>query len=390
MSSSDIASDPRVLRQVRYFSDTYRVTTCGYGNAVPAGAAEHLAIRHREFSTKTRRHIIARKWFQTLTNLEPDTRAVRRLLNGRRFDAALVNDMYLIPPTMDSGCAKGVHVDMHEFWPGLADQSFNWMQTFGLWFHWVCRTYLPRAASVTTVSRGLQDRYSYEFGIEVGLVRNTTPYHELSPTPVGDPIRLVHSGSSARARSLDTLVGGILQSEGFTLDLFLTDTDPENLGALRKQAGGDSRITFHEAVPYDQLIDTLNGYDVGAYVFAPRNFNLANTLPNKTFDYVQARLGQISGPTPDIAGLLTSNGLGAVTDWFDTESFARCLQGITREDVESWKRNAALHAHALSDEDETPKWGPYIDRIAALPDAGTAEPPGATESVESASDQATP
>ena len=43
LSFSDIASDARVLRQVRAFVDAYDVTTCGLGEA-PLPGVRHLSI----------------------------------------------------------------------------------------------------------------------------------------------------------------------------------------------------------------------------------------------------------------------------------------------------------------------------------------------------------
>src|SRR5690606_14748561 len=150
---------------------------------------------------------------------------------------------------------------------------------------------------------------------------------ELRPTPVSSPVRLVHSGACLRNRDLHVMVEAVLAAArepdpvDVTLDLYLTPNDPAYLEELRGLAAGSGGVvTVHEPVPYADLLPLLNGYDVGVHVLPPSSFNNANALPNKVFDYVQARLGLLVGPSPEMAMLVHRHELGVVAPAFDAQA----------------------------------------------------------------------
>ena len=59
---------------------------------------------------------------------------------------------------------------------------------------------------------------------KVGVVTNATPYWQLNPTPVAEPIRLVHSGTSHRERNIEAIVDGVIEAGNCTLDLYQPPT----------------------------------------------------------------------------------------------------------------------------------------------------------------------
>src|SRR5690606_14907249 len=105
------------------------------------------------------------------------------------------------------------------------------------------------------------------------------------------------------------------------------------MAELRALAGDDRRIRFCEPVPYDELVQTLNGYDVGLSIFPPTTFNLAWCLPNKFFDFIQARLGVIVGPSPEMKRFVDEYRVGLVLPDFESAPLAAALEALTPERV---------------------------------------------------------
>jgi hypothetical protein len=95
----------------------------------------------------------------------------------------------------------------------------------------------------------------------------------------------------------------------------------------------------------------------------PTNFNLANALPNKFFEAVQARLGVIVGPSPAMVSLVREYGFGTVTEDFTTDALTATLKSLTPELVSGWKQAAHEAAHALSAEQQVKLWETSIARI---------------------------
>ena len=126
-------------------------------------------------------------------------------------------------------------------------------------------------------------------------------------------------------------------------------------------------LTFRDPVPYAQLVDTLAEYDVSMTFLPPTNFNLAHALPNKFFEAVQARLGLIIGPSPEMVAILTQYGLGAIVPDFEVESLRSVIRDLTPEMVASWKQAADAAAKDLSAEAQQATWKTSIAALLGSP-----------------------
>ena len=116
-------------------------------------------------------------------------------------------------------------------------------------------------------------------------------------------------------------------------------------------------------MPYEQLIETLNGYDLGVHLLPPINFNFANALPNKLFDFVQARLGVVVGPSPEMARIVNEAGLGVVAPGYSASDLAQVLKGLTKSQVQEFKAASQAHARELSADSQLLIWERYLTKI---------------------------
>jgi len=365
LSFSWIASDARVLKQVREFSRDYDVTTCGYGPA-PDGVIEHIRIpdgmpsHHPDWRLMFLRAYRVAYWrFSTV-------RWVVRTLKKGAYDVILVNDLEAVPIAVTQRARLGVHADLHEYTPLLHEEDPGWRRRRTPYYEWLVRRYARRAQSSTTVGAGIARAYADKCGLAPGVVTNAAPFQDESPAPAHRPIRLVHSGVCLRNRALMETVDAVIASPAdVTLDLYLTPNDPPYLAEIRAVAETtDGRVTVHDPVPYDRLHTTLREYDVGVAVIPPVNFNYRWGLPNKLFDYVQARLGVIVGPSPEMESLVVNRGLGAVASGFAAEDIAATLDALTPGIVEEWKAQSHRHARELSAETQIAVWRGAVDRLA--------------------------
>lgn len=146
-------------------------------------------------------------------------------------------------------------------------------------------------------------------------------------------------------------------------DLFLMPNDPAHLGELQSLASTVPGVTVHHPVAYRDLVTRLNDYDLGVFVLPPTTRNYEWALPNKFFDFVQARLGIVVGPTPQMAQYVHDHGLGVVTDDFTAESLGRALRAITDEQVADFKAASNAVAQALSAEVAVEGWRRALVRM---------------------------
>ncbi|MFC4556066.1 glycosyltransferase family 4 protein [Georgenia faecalis] len=368
VSFSDISQDARVLRQVRLLAPRYEVTTCGYGPA-PDGVADHVRIPDDLIYWHKDRRLLLERRYAAAYRTSPVVAYLWDRLPRSYFDVVLADDVDTVPLALSLHPRRGVHADLHEYAPRQNEESWRWRTFVAPYVRWLVGRFVPLAASVTTVGQGLADEYRREFGIEAGVVANACAYRDAAPTPVGRPIRLVHSGLARPNRSLEVMVDAVeATSADVTLDLYLMPNDPPYLAELRARTAGSDRVTLHDPVPHDDLVETIARYDVGVFVLPPLNFNYRWALPNKFFDFVQGRLGIIVGPSPEMAHLVREHALGAVTGGFTTGDLVAVLDALTPEEVARWKAGSHAAARRLSSDTQVQGW---LRAVEALVEGGS-------------------
>lgn len=376
VSFSNISQDARVLKQVRLFRDRYRVITCGEGPA-PEGVSEHIqlsAISASNGNGRLQALVFAYAFsllqllrlFAVAYRLAPQIREAERRLKELSFDAVLCNDIQPLPLLSRLIPLARVHADIHEYFPGVNDQEPRWRLLWQPYYRWMIRRFLPRVASMTTVTRTIAERYEQEFrlrGCEV--VENAAPFQELRATEVGETIRIVHSGSALASRRIEDMMHAAAGTTcNVTLDLYLVVGEPEYHERLVRlaEALGD-RITLHPPLAQQELVRALNDYDVGISVIPATSTNSALALPNKFFDYIQARLGIVINPSAEMERILAQEQLGLVTEDESAEAIRRSLDSLDRDSVVSWKANAERCARSYSAEVVSTAWAGAVDAL---------------------------
>jgi hypothetical protein len=222
-----------------------------------------------------------------------------------------------------------------------------------------------------TVGRGLATEYEHNFNVKPVVISNANNYHDINPSEVPhDKIRLVHHGIATPSRKLELMIEtvGILDQR-FTLDLilltpgFASKKTRGYLDELRKLASGNPRIKIIPPVKSTEVVGAIRKYDIGIFLLPPVNFNYENTLPNKLFDFIQARLGVAVGPTPEMAEIVRHYSLGIVSDEFTPTSLAGQLAKLTRSQIETFKKNASVAAKELNAEINAVKINQLISEI---------------------------
>lgn len=356
ISFSELRSDARLLKQIAGFVGEYEVTTCGYGEA-PEGVSEHIRLSD-DFPVWAydKRRLISRNYRSAYWG-NPAIENAREKLAGKAFDVVIANDVDPVGLALSLRPRFGVHVDLHEYSPRQKEDLLRWRLFVAPFIRWMTHTFVAKAQSWSTVSGGLAREYERVFGFQAEVVTNASPLHELPVTPVADPIRLVHSGAAIRDRRLEIMIDALeLTSKPVTLDLFLTPNDAIYVEELRARSQHLPGLTVHDPVRYAQLISTLHQFDVGVFVLEPLNFSYKWALPNKLFDFIQARLGIIVGPSPEMVDLVSEHGLGAVAPGFSSHDLAAQFDGLTRETVAEWKRASDEAAVTLSSEAQVERW----------------------------------
>ena len=63
-------------------------------------------------------------------------------------------------------------------------------------------------------------------------------------------------------------------------------------------------------------------------------------MPNKLFEFVQARLGVAIGPSPDMKNFVEQQGVGIVAEEFTPRSMASALNKLSTSDIIEFKQKS--------------------------------------------------
>jgi len=359
-----------VLRQIEVLQQHGDVTTVGYGPA-PDGVARHIQIPEAASSlpeTPLGVLKLAMHLHKSVELTAPGERAVlQEVVGSLPYDLVVANDARAFPLAFAASGSAPVYADMHEWAPEERATVFIWRVLVGPYMEHLCRTYLPRTAAVTSVSAGLAGLYADKYGVSTEIVRNSASLRNLKPTPI-DPtvIRLVHSGTADAERNIIELIDAVDRlDDRFSLDLYLLRVPGGHLDEICKRAASSPRVTVHDPVPPETLPDVLNQYDLGVFLYPLKTMSHLYHLPNKFFDFVQARLGLVFSPAPEINAYIAEYGLGIVTADPTADALVDSLRAITAGDVAGFKEAADRAARALSNDTDRATQDAVVRRLLA-------------------------
>jgi hypothetical protein len=356
ISFSDIRSDARVLRQLEVLARNGDVTTLSYGER-PDAAVDHLSIpSHLPSLPQTPSGVarLALRRFRSVAMGAPAVKAARELLAAREFDIVVANEARALPLAFEVAGSPRIWCDLHEWAPAERTHVLSWRLLVAPFMQWVCARYLPRVDAATTVNGSIAEMYEEQFGVHCDIVRNAIAYRpDLRPSVMTDTIRLVHSGGAVPGRNLEAIIEAVdLLGDGYSLDLYLVKSRQAESYWRQLVARIDSspRTQLHSAVTPDQLPATLNPHDLGVYALPPHTPNHRLMLPNKFFDFIQARLGFVFGPSVETDRLITENGLGVIAAGYTAEDLAAAIRDLTRDQIEDFKSATDSVADSMSSE----------------------------------------
>jgi len=279
-----------------------------------------------------------------------DIRSVISKLKGRAFDLIICNDVESLPLCAHLkemfGCK--LYLDCHEYTPRQWDGDPNFKKKGIYWTHLLHR-FARSIDLATTVCQSIANEYEEEFGFKCANLVYNAPFLEPELTPgrvAEDQIRMVHHGGLNRNRSPETMLKLMAHlDDRFSLDFFLIDNDPVYLCEFQEAAEKYPRVKFHAPVPTRKISRRLNEYDLGLFMLDPTSFNYRNALPNKFFEFIQARLGIAIWPSHEMKRFVDIHDLGVVSVDFTVESMAKALNQLSPTKLFHYKQNAASIAN---------------------------------------------
>jgi hypothetical protein len=354
ISLSDLARDPRVDRQIGFLRPGYEIVAAGLG---PPAESDVEFIDLRPPPTPKPRGLVrkarslaglAARRSESVYWRHPLNRLGLGRLAGHGADLLIANDLSALPLACRVAAGAPVIFDAHELYTEEHADRAWWRAIMSPYADALLRRYLPQTAGMMTVAPGIAERYARRYGVEPVVVTNAPAAANLAPTPVDKPIRLIHHGAADPQRRLELMIEMVdLLDDRFELSLMLVPADSRYFARLERLAASRPKVRLVAPRAPRDIIVGCNAHDVGVYLLPPGNDNLRYALPNKLFEFLQARLAIAIGPSPEMARVVREHGCGVVADDFTPAALADCLRDLTPERIWELKQHADRAAVVL-------------------------------------------
>lgn len=172
------------------------------------------------------------------------------------------------------------------------------------------RRYLPMCDYISVPSASVAERLAAQHDIDLPIVLHNVFPLELAEglvppknRSVDGPLRLHWFGQTiGEGRGLEEAVIAIA-SLGTAIELHLrgrvTESERARLESIASRHVPNAKLIFHPLVNHDELIKTLDQFDVGLSLERPDNPNYSRALTNKLFSYL---LGGLAIAATDTIG----------------------------------------------------------------------------------------
>ena len=353
MCNADPSRNPRPNRIIRFLSKTSKLTVLGAGSNQFEGIhfvpLETQGGRYGIGRVKRLKKLLFRQFEQVIW--PEHLKQVQQKLAQERFHLIIVHDIDLLPLALRIKNSARILLDAREYYPRQFEDRFLWRIFCQPLNEYLCSNYLHKADRMITVSEGIARQYAKKFGVHSDVFLSLPDPVDVGPSHV-DPnrIRIIHHGNATPSRRLELMIEMMdLVDERFHLDLMLVDMGFRwYFKKLIKMVDRRPNVSIIPPVPFENIILFTNQYDIGLFLVPPVTFNLKYTLPNKLFEFIQARLAVAIGPSVEMRKILDQYDCGIVASGYDPGTLARALNELTTNRIVYYKTQSDRAASALS------------------------------------------
>lgn len=359
MAYTDLRRSPRPNRMINWLRDDYDLTVLGLGQ----GGMEGVRFVEIKRPGRNNLNLLKKAILLLLHNYEraswpTEFQEVFEKLKNDDFDLIISHDLILLPLAFAIKKKAKILFDAREYYPRQFEDQLIWDLLFSRFYFFLCKKYLRRVDKIITPSPGFVKAYKNTFGVDSEVIMSWPAYvqletHKTSP----EKIRIIYHGLINPSRQIENMVLMMDELPGrFSLDLILVgDEDSSYFKKIRSMVSQRTNVQILLPLPFNQFIPFTNSYDIGLHMLAPTNYNHRITLPNKIFEYIQARLAVAIGPTEEMVKIVKQYDCGVISKDFCPSSMAEVLSKLTVEKIQYYKEKSKIAANILCAEKNSEK-----------------------------------
>ncbi len=248
--------------------------------------------------------------------------------------AAIIKEILKVP----------VIYDAHEYRSEEDHHASEWEKSI---FKDIERRLLRYTDARFIVSSGLSQLATIEMGHEFKTLPNAIPLVKKSPDQsekVDKFHKFIFLGGMGEGRGLEKLIENWVYTDS-SCHLYLQGPDSEfkeNLKQLAQETGLlQNRVFFPNSASEKELMDALNGYEVGIIPYEPVCINNKFCCPNKLSQYMAGGLAILANETDYVKSILSQYKCGIAVDFNNRSSFLDAVRLLnTKPQLQEMRRNA--------------------------------------------------
>jgi len=165
--------------------------------------------------------------------------------------------------------------------------------------------------------------------------------------PSGFPLKknnekvIIYQGALNMGRGLELAIRAMLYTENFRLIIAGSGYLAKELHTLVVTLGLEEKVKLIGMIHPDELLQYTVQADLGISLEENKGMNYYYALPNKLFDYIQARIPVLVSDLPEMASIVNTYDVGRVIQTNDplglSDAFKLMLNDGDR--LDTWKKN---------------------------------------------------
>lgn len=368
----DLKASRRSYRQITALKEGYDVHTIGYGSAEVEGVHFYPVLPAFKKMKLWQKALFGLLFllglykiaYRYLYNFESTLKA----LKGQHFDLVIVHDLkpFLLFEALE--IKAPVICDAHEFYYDRNGGTLINRLLLDRFDQHLLKQYFEKQKYIITVGEWIAEQFRRIVpGAQVEVVTSAAEFVNLQPTPVKEQIRIIHHGlvDSHRKTHLMVEMADYLDKR-FTLDLMLvtiSDLQTNYYNSIKQMCETRANVKLIAPVKPNEIIPFSNQYDIGLFILPPDKQTHLYALPNKFYEYIQSRLMLAVSPNPEMAKIVDEHKLGVISATYEPRDMAEKLNGLTIENIRSYKQHSHSAATHLSSSSEKERFLSLVNQV---------------------------
>lgn len=214
--------------------------------------------------------------------------------------------------------------DSHELFtevPELVDRPF--VKKF---WHMKERLLIPSVSIGYTVSKPIQKYYKEKYNKDFQLIRNVGLFRpDQAFREINEEYVIIYQGAVNKGRGLELMLKALKHLDNARLWIIGKGDELSNIKTLCKELEVDEKVIFFGRINLEKLPKYTRKAHIGFSLEEDLGLNYRYALPNKIFDYIQARIPVIVSDLPEMRSVIDLYGIGKVLTERKPEKLAELI-----------------------------------------------------------------